>query len=61
LRREFLTTTEEIRAQMEDLAGQINGEREAWKAAAARARTGNFWRGVWVVLGAGVAGYAAGR
>jgi hypothetical protein len=57
LRREFLTTTEDIKKQMTALEGQINKERGAWKAEIVRSRTNNL---LWIILAGGV-GYAAGR
>jgi hypothetical protein len=51
LRTEFLTTTGDIKAQMSDLAEQLNGERKAWKAEIARGRTNNW---IWAVIAGGL-------
>jgi hypothetical protein len=57
LRKEFLTTTDEIKKQMTALEGQINNERRTWKAEIVRSRTNTL---LWMVLAGGI-GYAAGR
>ena len=57
LRTEFLTTAEELKAQMANLEAQFSAERQAWKAEVDRGRSNAV---LWMIL-AGAVGYAAGR
>jgi hypothetical protein len=57
LRTEFLTTTEDIKAQMAKMETQINAERKAWRAEIVRSRTNML---LWIAVAGGI-GYAAGR
>ena len=57
LRTEFLTATDEMRAQLKAIENNLNAERQAWRAEIRKARSEKW---LWMI-GAAAVGYAAGR